>query len=159
MKNLIVVRHGTCYTSEDDGGLTSKGDEQVRRLGNFMKKNLEGGFHICYSPLFRTRQSALVLSSILGAGIECLYELNCEHDNLFHWQAEDIHKRVTERQDEADNLVLVSHFAIRDYAEHYMRECGFDMWLKMGRLAMGRGIQLDCESKTKRIIPCRGYKR
>lgn len=157
MKNLVVVRHGNYYSSEDNGDLTHFGKEQIQKLGYFIKENFEGSFHFCCSPLLRTKQSAKKLQDICGGVLEILDALNNEYENLFidstyPGQAERIHAAVLERENRADNLVLVAHYSIKDYIEHYMEQ-EWQMATKIANIPRGKAINLDLENKIHRIVP------
>ena len=157
MKNLIVVRHGNYHSSEDDGGLTPFGMKQIQKLGDFMRANFEGDLRFCCSPLLRTKQSARGLQDMCGGVLEILDVLNNEYENLFidltyPGQAERIHAAVLERENKTDNLVLVAHYSIRDYVEHYMGK----EWQRVREIAdipKGKAIDLDSENRIHRVIP------
>lgn len=157
MKNLIVVRHGNYNSLEDDGGLIDFGGKQIQRLGNFIKMNFEESFHFCCSPLLRTKQSAKILQDICGGVFEILDVLNNEYENLFidstyPGQAERIHAAVLERGNRVDNLVLVAHYSIKDYIEHYMKQ-EWQMEKNIADIPKGKAINLDLENRIHRVIP------
>ncbi len=157
MKNLIVARHGSYHSSENDGGLTPFGMKQIQKLGDFVKMNSKGSFHFCCSPLLRTKQSAKKLQDMCGGAFEILDVLNNEYDNLFtdstySGQAERIHAIVLERENIADNLVLVAHYSIKDYVEHYMKQ-EWQSAIKIADIPKGKAIDLNSENRIHRVIP------
>lgn len=157
MKNLIIVRHGSYHSSKDDGGLTPFGVKQIQSLGSFIQMNSRGSFHFCCSPLLRTKQSAKKLQDMCGGDFEILDVLNNEYENLFTdstypGQAERIHTIVLERENIVDNLVLVAHYSIKDYAEHYMKQ-EWQSAIKIEDISKGKAIDLDLENRTHRVVP------
>jgi len=157
MKNLIIVRHGSYHSSEDDGGLTDFGMKQIQKLGESTKMNFNGSFYFCCSPLLRTKQSAKKLQDMCGGGLEILDVLNNEYENLFTnpnypGQAERIHAAVLERENTVDNLVLVAHYSIKDYIEHYMEQ-EWQMKKEIANISKGKAINLDLENRIHKVIP------
>ncbi len=123
MKNLIVVRHGDYKTDieENDLGLTTKGIDQIKRIGNSLVSHIRGNSDIFSSPLPRAFQSAGILKKTLGrdSKLEVWDELNCEYETLFSGQAKRINKKITNK-DSLENVILVSHYAIKDYLKYFL---------------------------------------
>jgi len=156
MKNIIAARHGD-YNEEEEGdyNLTPIGRKQLITLAEFMKDNFGGTFYFASSPVTRVMQSAEILRDYLDTDrtIKTLYELNCEYDNLFPEQAEAIHQAMLKLRENADNLILVGHYATAiDYSKYFMQH----VWgrsASIDDLKKGRAIHLDLENRTQRIIP------
>ena len=152
MKNLICVRHGN-YSSKD-GLLTKKGIGQMIELGLFLEKNLKGGIDILSSPTPRTKQSAYILKNKLSSNreVKTCYELLCEEENLYSGQEIDIYSKIFAIGNKADNLMLVSHYAIIDFVNSFVDgEWGKSKNFK--NLSKGKAVHLNLESKRYRVIP------
>ncbi len=76
MKNLIVIQH--CQSEHHingltggwtDTSLTKLGIEQANRVGNALKDMLEGDYVLYSSDLLRAKETADIVSEILGIGI------------------------------------------------------------------------------------------
>ena len=111
-------------------------------------------------------QSAEILRDYLDIDrpIQTLYELNCEYDNLFPGQAKAIHQAILKGNEfpyavgnfklrgKENNLLLTAHYAIRDYAEYFMRQ-EWGRTISIDDVEKGQAIHLNLEEKTQRIIP------
>jgi len=162
MKNLVIVRHGS-YKGKT-GHLTKAGKNQIDRLAMFLDLNLEGDFYCLSSDSKRAKESCGRLVSFIGSSrrVEVEHETNslflCEKDDLPIEQARNIHEAVIERVNLADNLVLVSHYAVAiDYSKYFMRgEFGKD--IRVNSIGTGRAVCIDIEKQSYRLIPPKGFK-
>ena len=160
MEKLILLRHGDYKTDseENDLGLTSEGEENIRQLGKSLVSHLQGDLHIFSSPMPRTLQSAEILDEVLDEELEFevnfpqerVYELVCEYDHLLKGQAEDIYRKIMPKEYVAKNIVLVSHFAIKDYLEYYLLN-QFGKKVKIDKFEKASAIILDTNDPNPKV--------
>ena len=167
MKNIIAARHGDYEEDEkEDYNLTLAGRKQIITLAEFIKDNLGGTFYFASSPVTRSMQSAEILRDYLDTDrpIQTLYELNCEYENLFPGQAKAIHQAILnvngihyavgnfKPRGKEDNLILMGHYATKDYAEYFMQQ-EWGKSVSIDDIEKGKAIHLNLEKRTQRIIP------
>lgn len=144
MKQLIVVRHGQ-YGHDDR--LNDRGRTQIGALADKLKSLMNGAtVMILTSTVDRARESAEILSSAFGVGFE-------EHEILWSENShpEDLPgtlELVRSRKDNADVLVLVTHYEyVKEFPSYFAREeLGTSM--HSGLIEKGEAWVLDCLQKT-----------
>ena len=155
MEKLIVVRHGNYH--KKTGRLTKVGEKQIEKLANFIKKTCDGSYYFASSDAIRAADSARILRSGLGSrkGITLLKELFDEGVYLKLYKARKIHNIIFERQNEADNLILVSHFSVATGYSTYFMQKEFGEIRGIDNVPMGKAVLVDIVNKEKDydIIP------
>lgn len=144
MKQLIVVRHGQ-YGHDDR--LNDHGRVQISMLAEKLKPLMNGATVLILTSITdRARESAEILGSSFGVGFE-------EHEILW---SDKLHPKdlpgtlelVRSRKDEADVLVLVTHYEyVEEFPAYFAREelgISLDSWL----IEKGEAWVLDCLQKT-----------
>ena len=153
MENTIIVRHGN-YTSRT-GNLTQIGEQQIERLAEFIRECFEGTFYFGSSPLPRANQSTNILRNILDQSnsIENLDVLCDEEASLPPGQAEAIHRAVLERENAADNIVLVGHYSSAIDYSNYVIQQEWKQTKEIENIPKGKAVHLYFKNKDSKIIP------
>ena len=153
MNKLIVVRHGN-YNRET-GRLTGFGEKQIEKLANLIKRVCSGSYGFYSSDAIRATGSARILNKNLypEKSISLLNELFDEEEYLTLLKARTIHKKVKQGRDQADNLVLVSHFSVATGYPTYFMQKEFGEFRGIDNVSMGKAVLVDIVKKDYDIIP------
>jgi phosphohistidine phosphatase SixA len=157
MKNLFIVRHG----KYDHKGLTDLGIKNTDLLGGQLKSRIGGrSIYFISSPVVRAYQSAKILAECLGVSeIEEVpylcpdFRKDGNYYNEFHSGALDkMMKIVDEREEKADNLIMVTHHEVcKDFTPYFAKE-RFGYVTFMGRIDNSESIQFDLEAKSIEVL-------
>jgi len=150
MKKLIVARHGWCDLDEhlDDCGV-----KEIRILGDNIKKIADGErVLILSSTAPRGRESAEILSCCLGVGFEeydILWSDNSHPENM-----PEVLKLVRSRKDEADVIILVTHYEYAGRFPAYFAKEELGENIPSSLIGNAEAWILDCENKIlTRVYP------
>lgn len=147
MQRLIIVRHG------DYGGrsLTAFGREDIAKLGERLKSTINGGrILILTSTAIRARESAEILSQILGVEIEENEILGSED---YMEDMEATLGLVRSKKEAADVLILVTHM---EFVEEFpslfgKEELGVD-YFPYRAIGKSEAWDINCEQKTITLV-------
>ncbi|MFA5188157.1 MAG: histidine phosphatase family protein [Patescibacteria group bacterium] len=143
MKTLIIVRHGDYYGPH----LSDCGRNQMKALGEKLQAIINGSSVLLFTSIAgRAKESAEVLGTVLGIGFE-------EHEILWSEcdHREDLPgtlKLVRSRKDEADVLILVTHYEYVDEFPSYFAIQELGVQLRSKLIGKGEACVLDCQQKT-----------
>ncbi|MDP2812408.1 MAG: histidine phosphatase family protein [bacterium] len=121
MRKLIVVRHGFYGLN---GHLNELGRSQISGLAQKLPAYLEGlgGLIIC-SPFPRTRESADILGTSMGFGIEESEVLFVDRDHKPNFPG--VWKLIKRKEGVAEILLLVAHL---EHVEEFPNYFGIKEW-------------------------------
>ena len=143
MKTLVIVRHG------DYNGprLSDRGRNQMKTLGEKLQTLINGSSVLLLTSIAgRAKESAEVLGSVLGVGFEeheILWSENSHRENL-----PGALELVRSRKDEADVLILVTHYEYVDEFPAYFANQELGVQLRSNLIGKGEAWVLDCQQKT-----------
>lgn len=144
MKHLIIVRHGQYGPGQQ---LNDRGRAQIEALADRLKSFMNGvKVMILTSTADRARESAEILGSAFGVGFE-------EHEILWSESSypEDLPgtlKLVRSRKDNADVLVLVTHYEYVEKFPSYFARNELGTPMSSGLIEKGEAWVIDCFQKT-----------
>ncbi len=147
MQKLIVVRHGE-YEGRQ---LTEQGRNQIAKLAPKLKARVEGAtFIILASTSIRGQQSAEILAEHLGGEPELHEVLSSEPDHPHNHEA--LLELIKLRQNEADVLILVTHYEYAHGFPSYYAEKAFGENLQHHTVGNGQAVVLHCETRHTELI-------
>jgi len=144
MKKLVVARHGQ-YGHDDR--LNETGRDQVAGLAKKLEAHINSdSVLLLTSPVDRARESAEIIGSYFGVGLEEHEVLWSENDH-----PEDFPRAlelVKSRQGDVDIIILMTHF---EYVEHfpaYFAKKELEVELRCRLIEKGEAWVVDCEQKS-----------
>lgn len=107
---------------------------------------------ILSSTIIRARQSAEILGTAFGVEIEEADVLRSEDPLLKNLP--EVHKLIQSREDDADVIILVTHFEYATYFPGYFSRNALEIearWYPI-EVEMSEAVIIDCTTKTRKLI-------